>query len=67
MTAEKSTAQLALECFDELQAQKQRIWDMANDLFQVLQEAQAALVRSAPNEDAVSALIETTLDKYTKK
>lgn len=63
---EKSTAQLALECFDELQAQKQRIWGMAEDMFQVLQEAQTALRRSAPDEGAVLALIETTLDKYTK-
>lgn len=63
----KSTVQLAKDCFDQIHAQKQRIWDMAEDLFKVLEEAQTALVRSAPDEGAVLALIETTLDKYTKK
>lgn len=67
MTTEKSIVQLAMECFDELNGQKQRLWNMANDLFGVLQQAQSALMRSAQDEGEVLALIETTLDKYTKK
>jgi hypothetical protein len=53
--------------FNELNAQKQRIWDMANDLFKTLLLAEEALKRHADTEGEVLALIETTLNKYAKK
>jgi len=53
--------------FDEMQAQKQRIWDMANDLFKVLQVAEKALKCHAETEGEVLALIETTLNKYARE
>ena len=53
--------------FDEMQAQKQRIWDMANDLFKVLQVAEEALKGHAETEGEVLALIDTTLNKYAKE
>ena len=61
------TRKLATEVIDELQAQKQRIWNMANDLFQVLQVTHESLNRYHDTESEVLALIETTLNKYTKR